>query len=76
MDMQSLETWYRAAMVRNIQPDPEIIHYLTGLNDRKIPWGIVTNGLSSQWDKCKAAGLAQIATFIICLRRGWILEAG
>ena len=65
LDMQSLEAWYRAAMVRNIQPDPEIIDYLTGLNRQKIPWGIVTNGPLSQRDKCKAAGLEQIAPFII-----------
>ena len=65
LDMQSLETWYRAAMVRNIQPDPKIISYLTGLNDRRIPWGIVTNGPLTQRDKCRAAGLEQIAPFII-----------
>ena len=65
LDMQSLETWYRAATQRNIQPDTEIINYLTSLNDKKVPWGIVTNGAPSQRDKCIAAGLAQIAPFII-----------
>ena len=66
LDMQSLEvTWYRAAMVRNIQPDTEIIDYLTTLNERQFPWGIVTNGPLSQRDKCRAAGLEQIAPFII-----------
>ena len=65
LDMQSLETWYRAAMVRNIQPDPEIIDYLTTLNLRQMPWGIVTNGPLTQRDKCRAAGLEQIAPFII-----------
>ncbi len=64
-DPQSLETWYRAAMVRNIQPDPKIINFLNELNDSKIPWGIVTNGPVTQRDKCVAAGLAQIAPFII-----------
>ncbi len=65
LDIRSLETWYRAVMVRNIQPDPEIINFLTGLNDRKIPWGIVTNGPLTQRGKCRAAGLEQIAPFII-----------
>lgn len=65
LDMQSLEMWYRDAMVRNIQPDPEIIDFLTRLNHQRIPWGIVTNGAPSQRDKCKAAGLAKIAPFII-----------
>ena len=65
LDMQSLEMWYRDAMVRNIQPDPEIIDFLTRLNHQRIPWGIVTNGAPSQRDKCQAAGLAQIAAFII-----------
>ncbi len=65
LDLQSLETWYRAAMVQNIQPDPEIIDYLTALNAKQVPWGIVTNGPLTQRDKCKAAGLEQIAPFII-----------
>lgn len=65
LDMQSLEMWYRSAMVRNIQPDSEVIDYLTTLNNQRIPWGIVTNGPLSQRDKCRAAGLEQIAPFII-----------
>ena len=65
LDMHSLETWYRSAMVRNIQPDSEIIDYLTSLNRHQMPWGIVTNGPLTQRDKCKSAGLAQIAPFII-----------
>ena len=65
LDMRSLESWYRAAMVRNIKPDLEITDFLTSLNDQNLPWGIVTNGPLSQRDKCQAAGLAQIAPFII-----------
>ncbi len=65
LDTHSLETWYRSAMVRNIQPDSEIIDYLTKLNRHQMPWGIVTNGPLTQRDKCKSAGLTQIAPFII-----------
>ena len=52
-------------MVRNIQPDTKIIEFLTDLNNRNLPWGIVTNGPLTQRDKCRAAGLEQIAPFII-----------
>ena len=65
LDMDSLRAWYRASMVRNIEPDVEIIGFLTRLNRQRVPWGIVTNGAASQRDKCKAAGLEQIAPFII-----------
>ena len=65
LDTESLRVWYRSAMERNIEPDPEIIDFLTGLNGKKIPWGIVTNGAASQRGKCRAAGLEQIAPFII-----------
>ena len=30
-----------------------------------MPWGIVTNGASSQHGKCRSAGLDQLAPFII-----------
>ena len=40
--------------------------FLAQLNDRRVPWGIVTNGGStSQRGKCKAAGLEKLAPFII-----------
>ena len=65
LDTESLRVWYRSAMERHIEPDVEIIDFLTGLNHRQVPWGIVTNGAASQLGKCRAAGLEQIAPFII-----------
>ena len=65
LDTESLQVWYRSAMERQIEQDVEIIDFLTGLNHQKIPWGIVTNGAASQRGKCRAAGLEQIAPFII-----------
>ncbi len=65
LDTESLRVWYRSAMERHIEPDVEIIDFLTGLNHQAIPWGIVTNGAASQRGKCRAAGLEQIAPFII-----------
>ena len=65
LDTESLRVWYRSAMERHIEPDVEIIDFLTGLNHRQVPWGIVTNGAASQRGKCRAAGLEQGAPFII-----------
>ena len=65
LDTESLRVWYRSATKRHIEPDVEIIDYLTGLNHEAIPWGIVTNGAASQLGKCRAAGLEQVAPFII-----------
>ena len=49
-----------------MKPDPEVTSLLTDLNDRQVPWGIVTNGPSGmQRHKCQALGLDQIAPFII-----------
>ena len=65
LDMESLTTWYRAEMKRQVEPDAEINRFLTHLNERGMPWGIVTNGSPSQHDKCRKAGLDKLAPFII-----------
>ena len=39
--------------------------FLAYLNDRQVPWGIVTNGSRIQHRKCRAAGLDQLAPFVI-----------
>ena len=65
LDMVSLEKWYRSAMVRQVEPDAEVNELLARLNDQGVAWGIVTNGASTQHGKCKAAGLDELAPFII-----------
>ena len=65
LDMESLAGWYRSAMVRHVEPDVEVNKFLAQLNDRRVPWGIVTNGSPNQRGKCRAAGLEQIAPFIV-----------
>ena len=65
LDMGSLTTWYRSEMTRQMEPDLEINGLLAGLNERHVPWGIVTNGSPSQHGKCRAAGLDELAPFII-----------
>ncbi len=65
VDMRSLTGWYRSAMVRQVRPDMEVNRLLANLNDRQLPWGIVTNGSKNQRRKCRAAGLDQLASFII-----------
>ena len=65
LDMGTLTKWYRSAMERQVQPDMEVNGFLAYLNDRQVPWGIVTNGSRNQRRKCRAAGLDQLAPFII-----------
>ena len=65
LDMKSLFMWYQLEMQRQVRPDLEVNAFLVGLNERGVPWGIVTNGRPSQHDKCRAAGLDRLAPFII-----------
>ncbi len=65
LDMGSMTRWYRSAMERHVKPDVEVNGFLACLNERQVPWGIVTNGSSSQHDKCRAAGLDRLVPFII-----------
>ena len=65
LDMESLTNWYRSEMQRQVEPDAEVNSLLAGLNERRVPWGIVTNGSPTQHAKCRAAGLDTLAPFII-----------
>ena len=65
LDVGPLEGLYRSGMERQAQPDPEVNGYLADLNDQQTPWGIVTNGSSNQRRMCRAAGLDELAPFII-----------
>ena len=65
LDMESLKRWYRSEMERQVRPDAEVNGSLAHLNERRMPWGIVTNGSPSQHGKCRVAGLDRLAAFII-----------
>ena len=66
LDIAALTGWYDNAMDQQMQPDPEVNRFLAHLNNRQVPWGIVTNGPSGmQRHKCQAVGLDQIAPFVI-----------
>lgn len=65
LDLESLTRWYRSEMERQVQPDLKVNEYLAYLNERQTPWGIVTNGSSNQHSMCRAAGLTQLAPFVI-----------
>ncbi len=66
LDIAALTDWYDDAMDGQMQPDPQVNRLLGHLNDRHIPWGIVTNGPSRmQRHKCEALGLDRIAPFVI-----------
>lgn len=65
LDMASLRAWYRLATEQQARADMEVNEFLGHLNDRGVPWGIVTNGASSQRGKCQAAGLSNLAPFIL-----------
>ena len=65
LDIEPLIAWYRSETRQQVQPDLKVNQYLAYLNERRLPWGIITNGSSSQHNKCRAAGLTQLAPFII-----------
>ena len=65
MNQEALTAWYRSAMERRVEPDEDVNDFLDQLNERRVPWGIVTNGRTSQRGKCRAAGLNKLASFII-----------
>ncbi len=66
LDIAALTGWYEDSMDRRMKPDPEVNRFLGQLNERQVPWGIVTNGPSQmQRHKCRALSLDQIAPFII-----------
>ena len=65
LHLDSLIEWYRAETERQVDPDLRVNEYLVYLNEQQVPWGIVTNGSRSQHRKCRAAGLDELAPFII-----------
>ena len=66
LDIAALNGWYDDAMDQQMQPDPEVNSFLADLNQRTVPWGIVTNGPSGmQRHKCQALDLDRIAPFIV-----------
>ena len=48
LDDESLAAWYGLAMDRLARPDAEVNAMLVELNERGMPWGIVTNGDSDR----------------------------
>ena len=65
LEVGPLERLYRSGMERQALPDPEVNGYLAYLNEQQVPWGIVTNGSRNQRRMCRAAGLDELAPFII-----------
>ncbi len=66
LDDDSLAAWYGSATDRLARPDAEVNAMLTELNERGMPWGIVTNGDSDrQRGKIRGADLDRLARFII-----------
>lgn len=66
LDDESLAAWYGSAMDRLARPDAEVNAMLAELNERGLPWGIVTNGDSNrQRGKIRGADLDRLARFSI-----------
>lgn len=66
LEPEQLLPWYRLEMKKHVEPDADINDLLANLNEHRVPWGIVTNGnTTGQHVACRAAGLDQIAPFII-----------
>ena len=63
---ERLLPWYRLEMPRHFKPDADVNGLLAELNQRDVPWGIVTNGnTTTQHGTCRATGLDQLAPFIV-----------
>ena len=66
LDPERLVPWYRLEMKQHVEADSDTNALLSDLNERRVPWGIVTNGSTTgQHVACQAAGLDQLAPFII-----------
>ena len=66
LEPERLLPYYRSEMKQHVQPDADNNRLLADLNRRGVPWGIVTNGkTATQHIACQAAGLDQLAPFII-----------
>ncbi len=66
LDPEQLVPWYRLEMKKHVVLDASINSLLAELNEKRVPWGIVTNGSTvGQHVACQAAGLDRLAPFII-----------
>ena len=66
LDPEPLVSWYRLEMKQHVESDADTNALLSDLNERRVPWGIVTNGSTTgQHVACRAAGLDRLAPFII-----------
>ncbi len=66
LDSDRLLPYHRSEMKQHVQPDADNNRLLADLNRQGVPWGIVTNGkTATQHIACQAAGLDQLAPFII-----------
>lgn len=76
LDVEAVIEWYRAAMARHVEPDHKVNDFLAWLNERGVPWGIVTNGSSNQHVKCRVSGTGSARTVHHCFGRGGLRQAG
>ncbi len=60
-----LAEWLKYAPRTWYSPDKEIRTFLRGLSARNLPWGIVTNGSSTQYDKARRIGVLDGASCFI-----------
>ena len=66
LESERLLPYYRSEMKQHVEPDADNNRLLADLNRLGVPWGIVTNGnTTGQHVACQAAGLDQLAPFII-----------
>lgn len=62
---EELSKWLRQAPRTWYQPDDQVVALLRDLSERKITWGIVTNGPPTQSDKAARIGVLQGATCFV-----------
>ena len=65
MNLDLFRKYYWKNFVASVVPDKKANNFLEKLNQKKIPWGIVTNGDENQYTKIEKADLVEVLPFIV-----------
>lgn len=65
LNLEVFVQYYWKNFVASIVPDKKANDFLKKLNQKNIPWGIVTNGDENQYLKIEKADLTEILPFIV-----------
>ena len=63
--LPELMDFHRKAQPMFTVPDERVVAFLTELHHAKVPWGVITNGTSTQRPKIASSGFGDIMPFAI-----------